>query len=301
MSDQASTETIPSDLFLPDENRFERLNRLMAESFDILSEALETYCNGKTIVSTCALYSGGNDSTTMTHLFKDYCDYAIHVNTGIGISQTRDFVKNTCDSWGLPLLIKHPPAGSTYRELVLDQGFPGPAMHYKMYQRLKERGLLQVRREFVKNPRSERIVFLAGRRRDESKRRENVPTMNKQGSIIWVSPMVNWTKFDLATYRIKYEVPQNSVSGLLHMSGECLCGAFAKPGELDEIDFWFPEMAAQIHELENDVRAAGHEEWKCKWGHGGRGEEPSKLGIMCGNCEVRFQTLEEAALGGEQG
>lgn len=31
-----------------------------------------------------------------------------------------------------------------------------------------------------------------------------------------------------------------------HMSGECLCGAFAKPGELDEIRFWYPAMADEL-------------------------------------------------------
>lgn len=292
------TDTTPGDLFYPDETREQRVERLIKESFSILDEAVETYCDNKVIVASYALYSGGNDSTTMTHLFKDYVDAAVHVNTGIGIEKTRDFVRETCEKWGLPLIVKEPPPGSTYRELVLDQGFPGPAMHFKMYQRLKERGLMEVRRDKVKDPRNERVIFLAGRRRDESKRRKNVPSMQKTGSIIWVSPMVNWTKQDLNTYRQMFDVPQNPVSAILHMSGECLCGAFAKPGELEEIEFWFPDVAARIRSLEAEVRAAGHEEWKCSWGHGGRGEQPSEVGIMCSNCDMRYQ--QDLFTGGEQ-
>lgn len=275
------------------ESRVARVRGLIEGSFEILAEAIETYVEDREIVATCALYSGGNDSTTMTHLFKDYSDYAVHINTGIGIEQTRDFVRQTCDEWGLPLIERQPPAGSTYRELVLEQGFPGPAMHFKMYQRLKERGLMQVRREFVKVPRKQRIIFLAGRRRDESKRRQNVPDINKQGSIIWVSPMVHWTKQDLNTYRQMFpEVPQNPVSAVLHMSGECLCGAFAKPGELNEISFWYPNVAQEIWDLEKDVQAAGHTT-KGTWGWGAYRQKPSKVGPMCGNCDVRYTELEK--------
>ena len=105
-------ESWQGDLLNQNENRYERLQRLMNESFEILSNALDTYVGDRTVVATCALYSGGNDSTAMTHMFKDYCDYAVHINTGIGIEQTRNFVKETCDSWGLPVIVKSPPAGS---------------------------------------------------------------------------------------------------------------------------------------------------------------------------------------------
>lgn len=68
------------------------------------------------------------------------------------------------------------------------------------------------------------------------------------------------------------------------MSGECLCGAFAKPGELDEIGYWFPETKAEIEALEIEVRAAGHREAICKLGHG-QGS-PSKAGPLCSSCEL---------------
>ena len=42
------------------------------------------------------------------------------------------------------------------------------------------------------------------------------------------------------------------------MSGECLCGAFAKEGEKARIRFIEPELADYLDRLELEVRAAGH-------------------------------------------
>jgi 3'-phosphoadenosine 5'-phosphosulfate sulfotransferase (PAPS reductase)/FAD synthetase len=266
--------------------RIARVEMLTREAFSLIGEAKDLYVGDREIVATCILYSGGNDSTTLAHLFRDFATHAVHINTGIGIEKTRQFVRDTCESWGLPLIEKHPPAGSTYRELVLAQGFPGPAMHFKMYQRLKERGLMAVRRDFVTKPRQQRIVYLAGRRREESTRRANIVEHEKVGSIVFVSPLVNWTKEDLNTYRALHQVPRNEVSDLLHMSGECLCGAFAHKGELDEIAIWFPGVAAEIRQLEKEVAAAGQKH--CVWGWGAdRKIEKTKVGTLCSSCDFR--------------
>lgn len=262
----------------------------VSEAHKVYDDALRTHfvSTGHRLAAVCLLFSGGNDSTTLAHLFKGRADYAVHVNTGIGIEQTRQFVRDTCKTWGLPLIEEHPPPGNTYEELVVDQGFPGPAQHWKMYQRLKERALRNVRRRFVTNPRKERVLFIAGRRRHESARRAEIPEHERDGSTVWVSPMANWTNADLNAYRKQYDVPRNMVSDLIHMSGECLCGAFAKQQELEEIGYWFPEVEAHIHELEAKVRAAGHPEQKCQWGWGAyRHIKASKSGPMCSSCELK--------------
>lgn len=272
---------------------FQRVRRLMRESNEIIDAGIDQHftSENRAVAATVILYSGGNDSTTLAHLFRERADYAAHCNTGIGIEQTREFVRHTCAGWNLPLIEVHPPAGSTYEDLVIDQGFPGPGHHFKMYQRLKERGLRDVRKQLVKNPRRERVLFLAGRRREESKRRQAIPESDRQGSIVFVSPLVHWTKMDLVAYRKMFDVPRNEVSDTLHMSGECLCGAFAHAGELEEIRFWFPDVAAHIDDLAEKVRAAGHPEKKCIWGWGGgTNAKPSKSGVMCSSCDSRFLT-----------
>lgn len=285
-----------------------RVGELMAQSRDFVSDAIQRHVTneGRMVAATVVLFSGGNDSTTLAHLFRRDVDYAAHANTTIGIEETREFVRNTCEEWGLPLIERTPTnEADHYRALVLDQGFPGPAMHFKMYQRLKERTLRTIRGELVNDPRKERVVFLAGRRRDESQRRAHVPISEREGSIVWVSPLVHWTKLDLNTYRLMAgDVPSNPASDLIHMSGECLCGSFAAPGEREEIETWFPLAFDQVRELEalladrDDIP-----EVRKTWGWGADPAKraldraPSMSGRLCSSCDDRFQgtLFEESA------
>ncbi len=267
--------------------RRERVKALMRQANEIAVSALRQNLRGREHVASCVLFSGGNDSTVLAHMFRDDATHAIHADTTIGIQQTRQFVRDTCAGWGLELVETRAPV--SYRDLVLERGFPGPAMHWKMYSRLKERALDAARHELgVAGSRSKAALFLAGRRRAESERRANVPLWENDGSVIWVSPLAMWTKLDLNTYREMFDdVPRNEVSDLLHMSGECLCGAFAKPGELNEIGQWFPEVAEEIRQLERDVAAAGHAPPFCRWGHGEG--TPSPSGRLCSSCTTPGQ------------
>lgn len=271
----------------PDQ-RNRRLDGLIEQAHEMLTRAIAEHieADGRRHVATAVLFSGGNDSTVLAHLFRKVATHAIHANTTIGIETTREFVRVRCADWGLPLLEKF--GGATYADLVLSQGFPGPAHHWKMYQRLKERALDAARRDLIANPYRERIVFLAGRRRTESARRtqRDIPEMERDGSAVWVSPLRNWTALDMNAYRKRFpDCPRNPVADLLHMSGECLCGAFAKPGELDEIGRWYPEVKEQIEALEQRVRAAGIPEPRCRWGWGAdRRDRPSRTGPMCSSC-----------------
>ena len=286
----------------PDERR-ERVHYLIDQAHDIVDQALASHLDGRKVVAVCVLYSGGNDSTTLAHLFHHEATHAIHANTTIGIESTREFVRETCKAWGLPLIEKVAP--ESYRDLVLGndargipRGFPGPAMHFFYYTRLKERCLDAARRDLITNGRTERVLFLGGRRRAESARRSKIPLYEAQGSVIWISPLAMWTKLDLNTYRDIYtDVPRNPASDLIHMSGECLCGAFAHPGELDEVGEWFPEVVAEIRALEAEVEAAGVPEPYCRWGHGEG--KPSEVGRACGNCisrgQLSFDNLEPHA------
>lgn len=273
--------------------REERLTELIAESHRILSEAITEHIDDdkKTIAGVVGLFSGGNDSTVLCHLMRDRITHLAHANTTIGIETTRQFVRDTAADWGVPLLEFKPPRQEDhYRSLVLDRGFPGPAQHWKMYQRLKERGLRQVRRTLVTS-RNERVIYLAGRRRTESSRRANVPISEREGSVVFVSPMVNWTKLDLNTYRLSHDVPVNEVTDLIHMSGECLCGAFAHAGELDEIAEWFPTVVEEIRELESMIADRDDiPEERRTWGWGAyRDQKASRVGALCSSCDARWQ------------
>lgn len=279
---------------LTPQQREERVERLIDLAVDLVEYAEQVH---GPVVARVGLFSGGNDSTTMMHVLhgRGLVTHAAHANTGIGIERTRQFVRDTCAEWGIELIEKSPDEKDSYRSIVIDQGFPGPGHHYKMYQRLKERALRKVTAE-LKTHRLDRVMYLAGRRRTESARRANVPEMQREGSVVWVSPIVLWTALDMNTYRdMAGDVPRNEVSDLIHMSGECLCGAFAAKNELAEIAMWFPEVAEEIHELEAEVRAAGHQETICRWGWGADNPnflssvKAAKSGPMCSSCDNRLQ------------
>lgn len=273
--------------------RRERVNALVTQAHEIVDTGWEIFAQGRMRAAWCVLYSGGNDSTVLTHLFKDRVDYAVHANTTIGVEATRQFVRDTCKLWGLDLLERTAP--TSYRELVLDQGFPGPGMHYKMYQRLKERVLEQVRNELVTDSRRQRVLFIAGRRRSESRRRKHIPLYEGDGSIVWASPLAMWTKTDLVVYRsMQKDVPFNPVTDHLGMSGECLCGAFAKPNEMELLRFWYPDIAQELDQLQDDVKAAGHKDPYCVWGHG-KGKPPEQIGRLCSSCTLDQPGLWEAS------
>jgi 3'-phosphoadenosine 5'-phosphosulfate sulfotransferase (PAPS reductase)/FAD synthetase len=273
------------------------LSRLIADAYRIVAEATEEHVikPGKRLAGEVVLYSGGDDSTVLAHLFRRDADYAAHINTGIfvmdeetGESAAEMHVRATCAAWDLPLIVEHP--GESYRDLVIAHGFPGPAHHFKMYQRLKERGLRKVRNRLVQHNRRERVLFIAGRRREESERRKDVPLHERDGSIVWASPLAHWTRADLNLYRKHHpDLPRNPVSAELHMSGECLCGAFAKPGELDMIAMFRPRTAAHLRQLEVDIAAAGHcPSERARWGWGAfrRPKKQTKTGPLCSSCTL---------------
>ena len=158
---------------------------------------------------------------------------------------------------GLPLIISRARAEDQYAAMVREHGFPGPARHGYMINRLKERAWREARRQLVTGGRRQRVIQVAGRRRDESGRRASVPEMQREDSVVWVSPMIFWTKPDLNTYRRMYQVPVNPVYDLLHYSGECLCGSHRRPGEREWLLDWFPDDPAvlELARLERELAA----------------------------------------------
>lgn len=246
---------------------------------DVMNEAIEEYKPSKKYV----LFSGGNDSTGLLYrcIQAGMCDAAVHINTGIGIEETREFVRTTCADWNVPLIEMHPPR--SYDDIVMAEGFPGPGAHRFMYTRLKERAIRQLVRE-NKRDRKDRIMLITGVRKSESTRRmAHVDYIWRVGAQLWVAPLSDYTKGDLIDYRLENNLPENEVSALLHMSGECLCGAFAKPGELADIEKFYPKTAQRIKDLEKRVAESGQK--NCVWGKRPKGRKMTvPAGPLCTNC-----------------
>lgn len=252
------------------------LDSKIAEAQRILNEALKLYCPR----AVFTLYSGGHDSVTASHLAFNtiHVDAAAHINTGIGIDETRLHARETAKKQGWRWL-EYKAAENTrkdgtadpqvYRDIVLQYGFPGPPQHSTMYARLKERQVARLVRDH-KAQRSDKIILITGVRQQESIRRMgHVKPIQVDKARVWVAPFINFADYDVRDYMNIHSIARNPVVDQLGMSGECLCGAFAKKGELTRIGQHYPEKAAEISQLEDEVTAAGFpwgwEDQQPKW------------------------------------
>ena len=266
------------------------------EAVDVLSEAIDSYDPSHVF----GLFSGGHDSLCACHVASRHPRFTgcIHINTGIGIEETRQFVRDTCKQYEWSLKEYEPPV--SYEQLVVEQGFPGPAHHWKMYHRLKERCLRELLRDTA-SPKNRRrkLVFVSGRRKQESQRRmvtvdSAIVTGEKNPSprIVWANPLINWTGSDKDRYIREHSLPRNRVVQLMCMSGECLCGAFAHEGELNEIRLHYPKAAAEIDRIAAEVKKAGKH---CVWGTAppGKKNKPDSRQMelpLCFSCTTKFES-----------
>lgn len=242
-----------------------RAEALLEDAFAVLDEAEHREQPRR----HWALFSGGHDSLTACSVAFAWAKErgiemtAAHIRTGTGVPQTTQYVEEVCAAQGWPLVIFDPPV--PYRDIVMEYGFPGPAQHGLMYNRLKERCL----RELVRTSKqefSDRVMMVTGVRSDESLRRmRHVERIQRDGAQLWAAAIWNWTKIDCANFVFKkLGLPRNPVVDMMHMSGECRCGAFARPGELEEWMAWFPDDTQWIVDLQEEVAAAGLRAYR--WG-----------------------------------
>ena len=225
---------------------------------------------------TWCLCSGGNDSLCATHVAMQtgLVTGVASINTTIGIQETRDHLKAVSESFGWNLQWFTPPA--SYIELCARFGMPGPGGHNLVYQRLKERCVRQLVR-LAKKSRGDTVMLITGCRTQESDRRMGTSDpIQREGRRLWVAPIINWSAAQQVVYQTENRIPRNPVKPYLGISGECLCGAFAKPGEREKIQQYYPHAYAEIVECE---RVAAENKKPCAWG-----KRPVKEQPLCQNC-----------------
>jgi 3'-phosphoadenosine 5'-phosphosulfate sulfotransferase (PAPS reductase)/FAD synthetase len=242
------------------------------------------------------LFSGGHDSLVATHLasqHKAFRGHVYHIATGIGAQYTREFVQRVCDKFGWQLIILKSP--ETYEGYIRDYGFPGPGHHGITYNRLKERCVRMIVRG--RKPWNNSAMLVTGARAQESVRRMGhvapvqIGRRDKQtgklveANRVWTAPCHDWSKAEQMLYMDEYGLPVNKLKVALGMSGECFCGCFAQPGELDAIREHAPDVATEIDRLKTVAIECGK---PCVWGQKPQGSvsvEPT--GPLCVGCDRR--------------
>lgn len=261
----------------------------MSAELDVIDQAITEHNPSHVF----ALFSGGHDSLAVTKVASLHARFSgvVHCNTGIGIEETREFVRETCRTQGWPLIELCAPEGLYERE-CLEHGMPGgPMQHGIMYQKLKDDQLRRFVREH-KRFRGDRVGLVTGVRVQESERRMKVhpEPIRREGAQLWINPILTWSGIDVSRFIDANGLQRNPVVDKLHRSGECLCGALARPQELDEIGFWYPEVARRIHALEQQCHARG---LPSRWGSTQvRPVDPGQQWLpLCQSCETRWEAM----------
>lgn len=248
------------------------------------------------------LMSGGHDSFSACYCLSLTClnFHVLHINTGFGIEATREYVRLTVAERNWSFIEKRAaenkngkgkPDPQIYEEIVKKMGFPGPGFHGVMYNRLKERALRMVEREFgasCRGKNKKRVLYVDGCRMQESKRRMGTTELVQiDGRRIWCAPILDWSKSDTSALLAYAKQPRNEIVDLIHMSGECLCGAMAgenRDQELEQMKFFDATrpMYDRIMALEAEVKP------KFGWGWGERPTRPqvckAQPGQLCWAC-----------------
>lgn len=232
-----------------------------------------------------ALVSGGNDSMAMLLLTSLHEKFAgvIHIDTMTGITDSESWktgqpesiatrhVIQTASDMGFDLIVKTP--FTRYEMLIVKIGFPSAPMHLSMYQFLKERPLMQAKKD-AKKIGGKRIGFVTGVRVGESDRRKvNVQTIHEwKNAVAWINPLWNWSNYEQRQFTEYAVKDKNPVTITMGMSGECGCGAYASPEEFRVIEHHYPEQAKRIRQWENIVDSSrqlmGIASQYCQWGNG---------------------------------
>lgn len=259
-----------------------------------MAEVVETRNGGHCEYEHYALFSGGHDSLVATHKVMQEsgpAECVLHIDTGIGIPETKDYIRERVDEHNWPFVSV--TSDFDFEEIVVENQFPGAGVHVIMYSKLKERALRHPPRQIEGKPH-----YYTGVRRHESETRfRNMDEAVKEDtSWWWHAPTHAMTDQDIEDYIQTHDLTRSPVKMKYHHSGECLCGAFGnRTEELTLLEAHFPDTADRIKELERKVQAEhGDDDPRSYWAHGGMSSidlralladnDESQM-LLCQSCE----------------
>ena len=235
---------------------------------------------GQGLTDFYVAYSGGKDSgIVLDYITKEFPENfrgVIFVDTGIATKATVDFVIDYCKKHDYKLNILHPydvkrkkksdygKIGQpfTFENLVMNFGFPTAGGHNLTMGWLKYYPMRNFIYQKIKD--GENPAIISGVRKKESKRRSKRKSyasyINHDGKISFVCPLFFKSNEWVTKYWIENNIKRSPVYDTLHISGDCLCGCFAKKEELKLLEMFHPEVFAEIKRLEKLVKEKGSKE-----------------------------------------
>lgn len=219
---------------------------------EILSNAI-----GKGINDFIVGLTGGKDSVVVADfLFENYPSLAkgcVYADTGVGLQETKDFVKDYCNERGWKLEIRKPKLGNDYESIVKEYGFPSYSIHDIIMRKLK---IIPIR-EYLASRTTKTITscLVSGVRKKESQRRFIRSKKPIHKDHIWfVSPMIDKSNVWMYNYFTEHKLKKSPVYQTLHISGDCLCGCFSDKSEAKVLDVYYPKLAEFLRKLEQEIK-----------------------------------------------
>lgn len=275
----------------------------------IVNQAIEE----KGITDFYCLLSGGKDSMGVTHFmsrnFPDNFKGVIYTMTGMGISDSRHFVLGVANHFKWNLWFTW--AKKNYVDWVLKYGFGGEGVHNRVMSMLKSMSW----REFSEEREPNKMAFISGVRKKESKRRGKRIAYKQPIDRDWhqwyVKPFFYQNGLQMWDYIGRFDLKVSPVHDILNISGDCLCGCFADPKwELKLIEQNYPEMFSAIKWLEKRIQTHGTDYAKKfpTWGSGPSVDDIEaqesleeffetpmpQIDDLCGeSCQVDYTTVEK--------
>lgn len=299
------------------------IKELLNSGLDVVDRAFDEACAARIV----PLLSGGHDSTSacfIASMHPRFTGEVYHINTTIGLKACREHVDRLCLQLGWRVHVF--TSNYSYEKFVRTYGFPGPGGHQWVYNRLKDRCITALARGW-------KTALITGCRTEESERRMghaepiqigekgfkkekywdkesecfiktgNLIPVVRNKNRIWTTPCHDWTVEEQTAFMDYYDLPLNPVKqSPLGMSGECLCGAFARPGEIDLIRAYFPDGAKEIDRLTPLAAHTKHKVWGVR-GEKEKGLVLARTGMLCSRCDLQaaasgllFENLETSTM-----
>lgn len=240
------------------------------------------------------LVSGGKDSLTTAQVAHEAGKLrkCVALETGLSTPDWKPFVIKTCQERGWPLEF-YSTDPQAFDDFVLRYGFPGPSKHSWVMRVLKGRAIRAYRRS---NPDG---VLASGVRADESvKRAASTKPVGMWEGVPILAPIFDWTTDETWAFFRDRGFERAPGYSTLQISGDCLCGAYAREGEPEAIQFHYPEVWQRFQALGEAIK--DKHPTRCTWGCGWKNKmKPKAAGeaMVCVECGPRdlFEDLKEAA------
>jgi hypothetical protein len=102
---------------------------------------------------------------------------------------------------------------------------------------------------------------------------------------VWTAPCHDWTVEEQVAFMDSFGLPRNPLKlSPLGMSGECFCGAFARPNEIELVRRYAPDVAKEIDRLTPLAPPGKGQTWG-KRAKNEKGIISVQTGQLCSSCD----------------